>query len=558
MKYHNVQDERLTGRLRRLLFVRVFITSFLLGISLFIQLTGTTPTLSSISPFLYSVIVSSYILSLVFVGLGKIIKQVYINVYIQVFCDISLISLLVYATGGIMSIYSIFYPLVIIYSTLFLSKRGGLIIASLCGLFLGFLLNLEYYQVIHPIYLEKWDYHFTAGYVLARMFIHILSFYIVALLVSFIVQQEASTRELLSKKENEFAQLDLLHKRIVDSATSGIVTMDLYGYIKSFNRSAEEITEYPFAIVENKHVDVFFSGLYAIIKEKAIHGSLSRATMREEMVIYSKNQQKKRVIGYSVSPLMDNRNRMIGYLLMFQDLTATREMELEIQKSKQLALVGEMAAGLAHEIRNPLASISGSIQMLRNNLLLDDTNARLIQIILRGRDQLEHLVKNFLLLSRPLKNQKKIINLSEIINEVIESIAHSEDWKRGIQVIKRTDTELPIYGNPNEIYQLLYNVVLNAVQAMPDGGILTFESKTVVDEANIELCISDTGCGMTEATLHKVFYPFYTTKETGTGLGLAIVNRIAQSHHGSIHLESVLHKGTLCRVRFPAQYEMNE
>jgi two-component system sensor histidine kinase PilS (NtrC family) len=230
-------------------------------------------------------------------------------------------------------------------------------------------------------------------------------------------------------------------------------------------------------------------------------------------------------------------------------------MEKEIEKSRSLALIGEMAAVLAHEIRNPLASLSGSIQLLKLNLKLEETNKKLMEIILRGRDQLENLVKNFLLLARVnLNKHEEPIDINDVIDDILESVRYTPDWNDNIKVVKETHDGANLYGNRTEVIQMLSNIVLNSVQSMPDGGNLIIETGSIsAYDGNeyVEIRISDTGCGIDQDNSSKIFTPFYTTKETGTGLGLTIAHRIAESHRGKINIESELNKGTSCLIMLP-------
>ena len=259
-----------------------------------------------------------------------------------------------------------------------------------------------------------------------------------------------------------------------------------------------------------------------------------------------------KILGCSLSPLVDSNREKIGNILIFQDLTVIKEMEQQIEKNKRLAFAGEMAAGFAHEIRNPLASISGPIQMLSKDLRLDQTDRKLMQIILRGKDRLEGFVKDFLLLARPKQSERKDIDIKVIIDDVLESLRFSPEWNENIEVIRNLSDQTGIYGNKAEIRQVIWNLVLNAIQAMPDGGRLKIET-TPDEKKYLEILISDNGCGIEEKNQDRVFEPFYTTKEIGTGLGMAIVNRIVESHMGKIIIKSKLGKGTDCIVLLPQE-----
>ncbi|SPD74051.1 Signal transduction histidine kinase [uncultured Desulfobacterium sp.] len=536
--------------LRRLMLLRVVVVTVLLGIAAVIQIKGKISPSAGV-PVVFAVIIVTYLLSLLYILILKAVKVIKINVYIQALCDILLITLLVYVTGGITSVYSALYNLVIIYASLFLAKRGGLFAASASSVFYGLLLDFQYYGVL-PLYGALTDYTFDAAYVLSRLFIHIVSYFIVAVLVSFIAEKEKKSRSLLTEKESEFDQLDFLYKSIIENVNAGIVTIDHAGKIKSFNRAAEEITGFLFTDIEGNWIESIFPGFYEALENIERQKEGGEAIPRAEIVVDGK-ERKDIHLGFSVSPLNDASDNMIGSVVIFQDLTATKLMEKEIEKSKNLALIGEMAAGLAHEIRNPLTALSGSIQLLKRNLDLDETDARLMQIILRGRDQLEKLISNFLLLARPNPGDREKLDITNIISDVIESIKYDPSWHDNIRMERELCDDSTVFGNRTEVKQMIWNLILNAIQAMPGGGTLKLATKTSTTskKKHLEVLISDTGCGIEKDTANKIFTPFFTTKERGTGLGLAIANRIAGSHRGEIKIESGAGKGTICKVILP-------
>ena len=555
-----MQDEKTVLRLRYLMLLRVAFVTFLLGIATFLEIKGEDllPEISLLS--LYLVIITSYILSLFYFFLLNLTNNIKITLYIQAICDVLMITGLVYATGGISSVYAVFYTLVIIYSVLFLERRGGLIIASACSICYGLLLDLEYYKILTPLYAIVFqDNPFTAGYVFSKIIIYILSFYLIAFLAIFVVEQEKKTRTLLQEKETAFDQLDLLHRSIIESVDTGILTINLRGQIKSFNRAAEEITGYSFAEVEDKNIVDLFPEYGDLLENIHTGGYPYSQQSRVEMYIES-HEKKPLTLGCSVSFLNDGTGKRIGDILVFQDLTAIKKMELILEKNRRLAFIGEMAAGLAHEMRNPLASISGSIQVLHKSLPLNETDERLMQIILRGKDQLESFMRDFLLLSRPTPGMPEMIKIRDVIEDILESMRYLPDWRDDIQVIKSLQDHLPfIRANKTEIRQLIWNVLMNAIQSMPNGGRVTIETGKDTPDISagqfLEIKISDNGQGIMENDLGKIFEPFYTTREKGTGLGLAIVNRIVEGHAGKIKVDSRSGEGTTFTIWLPCLQE---
>jgi two-component system, NtrC family, sensor histidine kinase PilS len=549
-------EEKNKSRLRLLIIFRVVIITLFLGVAIFIDIkkTGFPVSVSTLN-FLYFIIAATYFFTIAYILLLKIFKDFKINIYLQLAVDVLLVTMLVYITGSLRSNYSVLYTLVIIYSVIFLGRYGGMIMASAAGIFYGLLLDFEFYKVIPPISIVEHDSNFTAEDVFIRILVHIVSFYTLAFLASFVVEQEKKTRSLLQEKESAFNQLDLLFRSIVESVDTGVMTINLQGTIKTFNRAAEEITGFSLGAVKNRPIaDIFpeFVTFFTagIIKEKSKN--------RMEVMIKGKNE-KKINLGCSISPLKDKQDEQIGSILIFQDLTDIKLMEETLEKSKQLALIGEMAAGLAHEMRNPLASITGSIELLRQSLKLRDTDERLMQIVLRGKDQLDNFVRDFLLLAKPIPVTHEIVDINAIAGEVLENIKLSRDWTSKIEIISSLDGKITTFANREQIRQALHNLALNAIQAMPEGGILSLATRSLQhhDKDVVEIKIKDTGCGIEEKKLAKIFEPFFTNKDKGTGLGLTIVNRIVDGYGGRIEIKSAINRGTICTVWLPGRQEIH-
>ena len=549
-----LETENVDTRLRWLMLSRVAIVTFLLAVTTFIKIQQTEIFPEKAVTSLYVLCALTYFLSLAYLLLLKFVKKNRLNIYIQALVDVALITFLVYITGGISSIYSVFYPLVIIYSVLFLEKRGGLIIASASGILYGLLLDLEYYGIVHPISaIAAHEYDLSAGYVFSRIFIHLLSFYIIGLLASFVVEQERRMRTLLAEKETAFDQLDLLHKSIIESVETGIMTVNLQGRIKSFNRAAEQLSGFTFAEVENRNIADVFPRLAEIRETGSLHDAKHSSKDRYN-IEFTRDKNNKLILSCLTSALKDSTGRRIGDIVIFQDITALIEMEAALEKSKRLAIIGEMAAGLAHEMRNPLASLSGSIQILKRDLQLSEVDEKLMQIILRGKDQLDHVIKDFLLLARPAPGDRETVFIKEIIEGVVESIQYLPDWNNDIKVLLDLSDNLSVYANRTEIKEVIWNLVINAAQSMPEGGELSVETRKINEGAHgesLEIQVGDTGYGIDEENLDRIFEPFFTTKERGTGLGLAIVNRIVEGYKGKILVRRGIERGTIFRVSLP-------
>lgn len=548
------QQQQNWQRLKMLIASRVliltifFLAAFFLGTVTPIIYVSTAVLYSS-----YAVVIVMFFMSLLYTLLLRNAKYFLLNIYFQIAVDILLITFLVYITGSIGSNYSLLFSLVIIYSAIFLGRRGALIVASISGAAYALIVDLEYFRIIPTLYSTGRDYSVDSGDVTVRIIVHILSFYLLAFLASMVVEQERKTRSLLEERETAFNQLDLLFRSIIESVDTGIMTTTFQGRIKTFNRAAESITGYPLKAVENRQIQDIFPDFSVFFSTD--DPQMAPARSRREVNIQNGKGEPVN-LGCSVSPLKDRYGKHIGYILIFQDLTEIKRMEEKLEKSKKLALIGEMAAGLAHEMRNPLASITGSIQLLGQTAKLEETDKRLMQIILRGQEQLDHFVRDFLLLARPVPETREPVSLQEIADEVLENLKMAQQWNPDIKVSKSFSGKMTALANKEQIRQIMQNLILNALQAMEGKGALNLE----IHDAKLEdqkdyavFVVADDGSGIEEKDLHNVFEPFFTNKEKGTGLGLAIVSRLVDGYGGKIKMESKINQGTKVTVWLPCQ-----
>lgn len=544
------QDEKAWRRLKLLIVTRLVVVSLFLIITIFLgKVRVLLPVWPVLQNLLYAVILIMYVMSLFYTLLLKKRKYFQFNIYTQLIVDIGLISFLVYLTGGISSNYSQLYILVIIYSAIFLGRRGAFIIATLSSVAYGLVLNFQYLNIFDLTSLTSRISIVEGNDVFVRLIVHVISFFFVAFLASIVVEQEKKTKSLLVERESAFDQLDLLFRSIIESVDTGIMTITLQGNIKTFNRAAETITGFRLAAIENQPVLEVFPDFKAFFKSGA--GDL--IISRKEVKITSREGARIH-LGCSVSPLKDRNSQQIGHIVIFQDLTQIKRMEENLEKSKNLALIGEMAAGLAHEMRNPLASITGSIQLLGRNVRMGETDRRLMQIIMRGKDQLDHFVRDFLMLSRPVPEARESVDVDEVAGEVLENLKIANEWPQDIMLSRTTSGQNKAFANKEQIWQIIQNLVLNALQAIDGPGKLSLDIQTVKleDEKNYAaIKITDDGCGIEEKDLKNVFRPFYTNKEKGTGLGLAIVGRIVDGYGGKINIESKVNQGTSVTVWLP-------
>lgn len=544
------QAERNT---RWIVFSRLAVVSYFLGVTIFIQFRSVGKLPDDYLWISYSLISVIYAFSIFCLVLPRTARRRPLQIIGQSVFDVVFVSGIVILTGGIDSVYSVLYSLVIIYSTLFLGRRGGLSIAALSSACYVLIVTMEPSGIFPFLYDEGIvpGGELTRGYILTRVTTHVASFVVMALLTSFVVEQERKTQRLLAEKATAFDRLDLLHRSIIESVDTGILTVNLEGHIRSFNRAAQEITGFEFGAVVNRSLEDMFPGVSSLISQGETD-ERKRQRKRFEIVIRKKSGESM-ILGISESSLYE-RGVRIGSILIFQDLTSFKEMEREGEKNKQLAFIGQMAAGLAHELRTPLQSISGSIQILRRDLRLEPTDERLMQVILRAKDQMESLVRNFLLMARSNLGRRSETDVGALVEDVIESLTVGAEWNPRVELRKELGQDLRVMGDPAELRQVLWNLMINAIQSMPEGGTLSVTACLNGDNGEaraVRVEISDTGAGIDPIHIEKIWEPFYTTKERGSGLGLAIVRRIVESHGGAVSVQSDASRGTRFRVRLP-------
>jgi len=553
--------DSLFSKIQWLMFFRAAVVTLLLGATAIVQLQESKFFQEVPSLYFYALIGFTYGLTLIYALLLRRIKRLKGFTYVQILGDVFFITFLIYLTGGIASIFSWVYLLSIFSASTILYRKGGLLVASASSILYGTLLDLEYYQMILPFGVRH-PLHFThqSSYVLYLIAVNMVAFYLVAILSSYLAEQVQRKEEELEKRIIDYRQLERLYKHIVQNVVSGLVTTDQEGGITSFNRMAEEITGHKFEDVYQEEIETLFPGFSNW--KRSIGGTpgdvWSRFRFSRWETKFSRRDGTRLILGFSLSPLKDSSDQEIGSILIFQDLTRLREMEEDLKRADRLAAVGKMAAGIAHEIRNPLASISGSIEMLKDELGNSASNQQLMGIILREVSRLNSLIADFLLFARPISPGKETIHLNQLVEEILKMFANDPDFNPQIRLETRFRDDLFIQGDPHQIRQVFWNLFINAAQAMPQGGELRVELRRnssslpfLKGQTHGEISIKDTGVGIGEEEIGKIFDPFFTTKEKGTGLGLSIVHSILESYGGKITAQSQKGSGSVFYVYLP-------
>jgi two-component system, NtrC family, sensor histidine kinase PilS len=538
-----IRRAELSSGLQRLMFLRVLFVSLLLGVSLFIQAKATKTYFGDIQTFHYALIAVIYCLSFVYIVLLKRSKNLVNIAYLQLILDTFLITAIIYATGGIESIFSFLYILTIIYGSIILYRKGGMIVASSSSILYGLLLDLHYYGIIEPIGSRlNYTIEYHSPHFFYTLIVNIAAFYLVAFLGSYASEQTRRSRVELRAKQNDLIKLEALNEWIIQSITSALITLDDEGRIILFNPAAEEIFGIPANQAVSRPLDEVLPALREAmdngLKTSGYHGE-SRKPQALMDVPYVRSDGEKMFLQTSVSPLSLPGGSQRGQILFFQDMTAMRQIEAEMKRVEGLALAGQLAAGIAHEIRNPMASISGSIQILKEGLEKDAMSSRLMDIILREVSRLNHLVSDFLLFARPKAADVQTFDLNQLIRDSLELFRNRGEWTTKVRVETAMNGPLEMKSDPEQIKQLLWNLYLNAVEAMLDGGTLhistNMEDAKKTQRRYAKITIRDTGNGFSKEALDNLFTPFFTTKEGGSGLGLAIVKRIVEGLRGEVH-----------------------
>lgn len=521
-------DKAFLKRLKALIIFRVFFITAIIGT--FLAFDIGYQGLPYPRAILY-LIVSLYILSVVYAFMLKMIRNLLAFAYIQLFIDaISSISL-VFLTGGIGSWFSSLMLLTVIASVIVINRRAGYIIATTCGILYGFILDLQFYRII-PI-----GYDITAREkdFLYNIFSHLSALYLTAYLTGYLSSSLEKTSRKLEEKASDLKDLSLFHEEAIENLTSGFLTTDITGKILTFNNAAENITGVNRSAAIGQSITDIFPFVTNPFKAERTEGTI---TCDSDI----------KIIGFSISEIINSREQKIGYIFIFQDITKVKNLEAELKHKETLAAIGEISANMAHEIRNPLASLKGSIELLKEDTISRDHKEKLMNIALSEMERLNKIITDFLIFSRPSHPEFRRFDLHSVLNETIDLIKACTG-SANIHIEKGLEGRNEIVADPQKLRQVFLNLGMNAIESMPEGGELYIGTRTQKD--TVAILFKDTGMGIPAGSLRDIFYPFYTTKEKGTGLGLSIAYRIMEEHNGRIDVRSAPGQGTTFEVRVP-------
>lgn len=542
----------LKSKILGMMVFRVVIALVFLGVTVWFQLSEA----SLDAPFLYplhSIVVVIGLLTILYSLLINIIKNLKLFAYIQVVIDVCVITAVIYVTGGMDSFLASLYVFSVIGASIVIGRNGGLVAASASSILYGLLIDLDYYKVLPQKYKLLWSpVDHAWDDVVTTIILNIVAFFSVAYLTGYLAEKTAKIEKKLEEKEIDYDRLEVLNSHIVDNITSGIITLDSDERITSFNKGAEVITGLSLKDVYFKPLDEVFKGM--LISDT--HLPLGEGG-RVDKLFNLKTGEKW--LGYNIS---FGSGKDVEYIVLIQDLTLYKKLEDELRRDDRLKSLGELSASLAHEIRNPLASLSGSIQVLGEDLKLDGDKQNLMDIVLRESKRLNGLITDFLLFARPAGEIKEKFDLSKVIKDTVGVFSNSPEGV-GLNVVDKVEDSIVIEGDKRQITQVFWNLFINAGSAMKSDDSVegTLKIGAIIHRANsdasdsgsgdILISVKDSGVGIDSDDVDNIFNPFFSTKEAGTGLGLAIVNRIIDSHGGTITVNSSKGGGTEFIIKLP-------
>lgn len=519
----------------------IVISTLFLGILL---IQATSPLILPLQHF-YGIILVTYALSLGYLVLHLVGFSHRSQAIIQLVGDIGIVTGLVYFTGGYHSPFSFLYLAVIVAGAIIL-RGGGLIFAGLSAIAYGLLVDLMVFEVLPiPPNLTGVQLSLSLPRILAQFLINVVGFALVAVLVSYLSESLRAARNRLSEEMERAQRLAAVTDHAVRSVAAGIIATDLDGRVLHLNPAGRRILGLAAeARAEGLDLDE--------VMPLADHtwGLLyTRARSMSSIRIEDNHRTTGLRLGLTLGPLEDEASKLAGFIISFQDLSEIEGAAARQRTQERMAAVGEMAARMAHEIKNPLAGISGSAQMLASKQGFDNKTTRLLRILVDESQRLSTILDNFLDYSRPSHGTHHECDLDLLIRDCVDLLSRSDLLRPDHNIELELPKSLLLLGEEPLLRQMFWNLARNALEAMPDGGTLTVSA--VNRQGTVSLSFSDNGLGMSEDVRKHAFEPFVTSTPRGTGLGLAVVYNVVEQHNGTIEIDSTPGSGTTVKIDMP-------
>ncbi|HYS08092.1 MAG TPA: ATP-binding protein [Myxococcales bacterium] len=526
----------LYGKLVLLTGIRLAVGTALLAATAWPTL-GHEPFPRTVEALLFAIVALIYFGSLVATFVLRTGRHLGWVAHGQIAADVIAGTGLVYLTGGAESIFTVLYPLAIVSGAIGLGRRGAALGAAVSCVTFCILVWSMQSGIVPPPASELERVPLAPGRLTVVMAANLSAFLLVGALSSFLAEQVQGARSQLLRSEKRLEALEGIYSAVVRSIASGILTLGEDGRITYLNPAAEHLTGLSDKVARGQPLGTLLPELAASIVRPRERG-------RPEVRLKAYDG-RDRILGYATAPLAGGVG---GQVILFQDLTELRQMEEAVRRADRLAVVGGLAAGLAHEIRNPLASMCGSIDILGASPGLDGQERRLMNVVRSEAERLEALVREFLSFARPISPTFEPLDGARAVRETVE-LFRQQVAERGVELIARADAAVWVRADPGQLRQVLWNLLGNAADATAPGGRVEVTISRQAGEGVLE--VTDTGHGIADEDLDRIFDPFFTTKERGTGLGLAIVHRIVEAHSGHLSVSSQVDRGSTFRVALP-------
>lgn len=462
--------------------------------------------------------------------------------------DVVLITAVVAATGGARSMFAFLYVLSVMGACVLLSRTGGLAIAAAASLlYTGIVLG----RTVLPMSVFFDTPEETTALELLTMFLNSGTFLIVAIVAGGLAEQFRTTRQALETQHRDLLDLQAFKDLVFQSVGTGLIALDREHRVTALNRAAEEITGRAASEAIGRSWQALFGDAVALDAiDAAIEDNPRTSTLHETML--RRPDGTAAPVRLTFSALRSGEGARLGLIGACEDLSAIRQLEARMRQADRLATLGRMAANIAHEIRNPLASLTGAIEVLATPATTAEARDRLSQIVMRESERLNQIIKDFLEYARPAPLTLETVSVATTLEEVL--VLFEQRARPGsLKIVREFSALLHWRVDPQQFKQVVWNLCLNAVEAMPDGGELRVGAAAASGQM-LAVWVSDTGAGIAADDLPHVFEPFFSTKAEGTGLGLALVHRIVQEHGGEIDVRSTPGFGTTFTIMLPARH----